>query len=252
MARKGNRASAVRRLHRGLGTLAALYLLAMAVSGWLINHSRELGLAGRFVTSETLQRWYGLEAPDHIAGYPVGDDWLSFAGPTLYLNHVEVATLAGGRGAVRHDSLLVIAGSDSSLLLDKQGRLVERVPWEQAGEIEALGTAGGSLFIRSGDATWAADAQLLGWQRLPGPPGEIGWSTPGTIPEDIRTSIVAAYRGRGLSVERLVQDVHSGRLFGPAGIWVNDLLALVVMSMAVSGLMLWLRAKPRSRRGRQS
>jgi len=44
-------------------------------------------------------------------------------------------------------------------------------------------------------------------------------------------------------MERLLLDFHSGRIFGPVGVLVYDLLALAVGFMAISGLVLWFRGR---------
>ena len=64
--------------------------------------------------------------------------------------------------------------------------------------------------------------------------------------------VVAAYRGEVLSLQRLLLDMHSGRFFGSKGVWVYDLLALLVFLLAGSGLVLWIRTgavKNRKKRG---
>jgi len=38
-------------------------------------------------------------------------------------------------------------------------------------------------------------------------------------------------------------DLHSGRIFGPVGVLVYDLLALTLGFLAISGLVLWFRGR---------
>ena len=59
----------------------------------------------------------------------------------------------------------------------------------------------------------------------------------------MRQNILRQYRGHGLSLERLLLDFHSGRIFGPAGVVIYDLLALVLGFLAISGLVLFLRGR---------
>ena len=67
------------------------------------------------------------------------------------------------------------------------------------------------------------------------------WSQPAELPADIEAQIAAAYRGSGLSVERVLVDLHSGRLFGLSGIAMMDLAAIALCILAVSGILVWLR-----------
>ena len=59
----------------------------------------------------------------------------------------------------------------------------------------------------------------------------------------MRQAIVRHYRGNGMSLERILLDSHSGRIFGTAGVIIYDILALAVGFLAISGLVLWLRGR---------
>ena len=246
MADKKSRASAVRRLHRSLGAIAAVFILFMVVSGLAINHSHDLGLDQRHVSQSSLLNWYGFGEPQNIRSFAVADGWLSFAGSQLYLNDNHVATIANGVGAVSSANMLIAAGSEELLLLDFDGSLIERLPWERgdADPILAIGLhEGTTVAVKSVNQMWLADAQLLGWQQA----GEIttstAWATAAPPPQGLHKAIISQYRGEGLNLERLLLDFHSGRFFGPVGVFVYDLLAIAVGLMAISGLVLWLRGR---------
>jgi hypothetical protein len=51
------------------------------------------------------------------------------------------------------------------------------------------------------------------------------------------------YRGRGLSVERVIADLHSGRVIGIVGPFVMDVVAVLLIVLSLSGLLLWLRPR---------
>jgi hypothetical protein len=141
VARKKKKASTMRRLHRTFGAGAALFIILMVLSGIAINHSGGLGLDKRHLSQPFLLSWYGLDGPEQIHSFAVGNDWLSFAGSQLYLNDMPVETISNGVGAVINGDLLVAAGSDELLLLDRAGQLIERSPWGPPGAdvIESIG-----------------------------------------------------------------------------------------------------------------
>jgi len=246
MARKQRQASATRRFHRTLGAGAAGFILFMVLSGLLINHANDLGMSQRHVSQSFLLNWYGLEAPENINSFSTGQDWLSFAGSQLYFNDNPVSAISNGVGAISSGEMLIAAGSEELLLLDTNGNLIERLPWEApgGGPIESIGVHGnGSVVIKSEDQLWLADAELLGWQPAQAPLVAMAWSSPGSAPEALHQAITRHYRGDGVSMERLLLDLHSGRIFGPLGILVYDLLALAVGFLAISGLVVWLRGR---------
>jgi uncharacterized iron-regulated membrane protein len=251
MARNGSRISKARRLHRSLGMLGAVFLIWMTISGVLINHADGLGFATRQISQPLLLDWYGLEGPERVTSYRVGGDWLSFAGSYLYFNGEAVTTLAEGIAAVRTTSMIVAGGSKELLLLDHRARLVERLPWTAAGTVEDLGLYDEAVVVRAAGQLWLADAQVIGWSVLDAPATAVEWSAPEPESAEVRDRIVAAYRGEGLSLQRVLLDMHSGQFFGNKGVWVYDLLAILVFVLAGSGLVLWFRTSSRSRRSKR-
>lgn len=238
MARK---TSAIRRKHRSVGAVAALFVLFMVLSGVTINHSSTLGLDQYHVSDPYLLSLYGIDTPD-IRSFRLEDDWLSFAGSWLYFNEIAVGKIAGGIGVADNGQWIVVAGRDALLLLEYQGRLVERLAWQQAGTVESIGlTADGRVAAASGGKLWLADTELLDWQTADEDRQAVQWSSPVLAPAALQRAITRHYRGDGLSLERVLLDFHSGRVFGPLGILVYDLLALATGFLALSGLVLWFR-----------
>lgn len=248
---KKRRSSTIRRLHRSLGAIAAVFILFMVLSGMVINHSNGLGLDQRHVSQTSILSWYGLGAPEHILSFSVGDDWIIYAGSQVFLNDRQVSTTSNGVGAVINDHMLIAASGDELLLLDTNGQLIERQPWDaaEAGPIESIGLLTDStVVLRSTDQLWLADAELLSWQPVDEVVSKPKWSTPESAPLTLVQNVKEHYRGEGLSVERLLLDFHSGRIFGPIGVLIYDLLALAVGFLSISGLILWLRGKRNGKR----
>jgi hypothetical protein len=244
MVRKKHRVSVMRRLHRTLGASAAIFILFMALSGLAINHTQDLELDRKHVSQSLLLGWYGIGGPAQIRSYTAGGNWLSFADSRVYFNGNFLSTLANGVGAVFNGDLLVAAGGEELLLVDREGGLIERIHWDQpdSGAIDSIGLLeNGMVLVRSAENLWVADAQMLRWQPLEQATVTAGWSELAEEPEEIRQAVIQQYRGAGLSMERLLLDLHSGRIFGPAGILVYDILALIVGFLAISGVILWLR-----------
>ncbi len=251
MARKKSQNSLVRRFHRSLGAGTAVFTIFMVLSGLAINHSNGLGLDQRHVSQPFVLDWYGLEEPEHISNFALGTDWLSFAGSQLYLNGNAVSGISNGVGAVSSHGMLVAAGSKELLLLDHEGKLIERLPWGPpgAGPIELIGLLAGDVVVKSGDQLWLADADLLNWRQAEDTRVSPVWALSGPAPKALQQAITRQYRGDGLSLERVLLDLHSGRIFGSVGIFVYDLLALAVAFLAISGLVFWVRGR---RNGKQN
>ena len=252
MARKKSQNSLVRRLHRSLGAGTVVFIIFMVFSGLTINHSNGLGLDQHHVSQPFVLNWYGLGEPENIRSFALGNDWLSFAGSRFYLNGNPVPGLSDGVGAVFSHDMLIAAGSEELLLLNREGKLIERLPWGPtgAGPIESIGLlADGIVVVQSVEQFWLADADLLNWQRAEGTNINPAWAFPEPAPDALREAITRHYRGDSLSLERVLLDLHSGRIFGSIGILVYDMLALAVAFLAISGLIFWLRGR---RNGKQN
>jgi len=238
--------SFTRRQHRLLGACVSLFLLFMVATGVLINHSHRLGLDRQPVESPVILDWYGLGAPVGTRHYSVGAHWLSHSGGQWYLDGVPVAGGDGGVGAVAYRDWIVMAGPGSLLILDTNGTLIERVPWDDrdAGAIDRIGrTPPGHIVLSTPQGTWEGDAELLQWTPVDAAPTGTRWSGALSPPGPIEQSISKFRRGTELSLEQVLLDLHSGRILGSWGVFAYDVLSLIMGTLAVSGLVLWWRGR---------
>lgn len=251
MARRKRSSSLTRRLHRSIGAGVSIFVLFMVISGITINHSNDLGLDQQAVEQSVLLDWYGLDKPSSIYSFTASTNWISFAGSQLYLNGSPVTAISNGVGAVASNELLIVAANRELLLLDRKGRLIERITWEQVdtGPIEAIGMlADGGVVVKSRQQLWISTDELLSWQKLTDLNERPQWSSSTPSPDSIQQTINQHYRGDSLSLEQVLLDVHSGRIFGTIGILVYDLLALAVGFLAISGMIMWVRGRRNGKR----
>lgn len=238
--------SSARRWHRGIGVGASLFVVFLVITGLILNHAHQLGLDQQHVSPRWLLRWYGMGDAEASRNFAADGQWLSFAGSQLYLDGKAVTTVTRGVGAVEYGDWLVAAGEKELLLLNRGGELIERLPWEFSGGagIEAIGhDKNGALVVKSRGKAWVADGELLNWFEPTGLVPAVKWSSPEDAPAHLQQAIASHYRGKGPSLERLLLDLHSGRIFGRLGMLVYDLLALVLGFSALSGLVLWWRTR---------
>lgn len=249
--RRRHSASIYRRLHRFLALAGALFIIFLVFTGIAINHSELLGMGRQSVQQSWLLSWYGLPVPANLESVDLAGRTLTGAGNRLYLDGQEIATSNGSFiGAVSSPDLMIVAISDQLLLFTLGGELVERLRVSQidSGSIEAIGLSrSGLVVIRSGSHTWQADRDLIDWRSLPEVEQDMQWSSSVPTPGTVRQQVLSNHQGPGLSLEQLVLDLHSGRFFGTAGIIIYDLLALVLLTLAVSGLILWQRGRRNNR-----
>jgi len=239
--------------HRYIGLAAALFVILLATTGLLLNHTEELALDSRHVQSSLLLNWYGVKVPDDMSSYPAGPATVTAVGDRIYLNAAPLSQAhAPLVGALEFSGLIVIATGGQLLLYTPEGDLVERLDAAIGvpGRIQALGlTENGVLTVRSPAGYYQSDANLLEWQETQ--PPEATWSRPKVPSPGLVTVLQQTYRGTGLSLERILLDIHSGRILGGWGVYLVDAAALVFLLLACSGIWLWSRRRKTMRAHRQ-
>jgi len=231
-----------RRLHRYAGLTAALLVLLLATTGLLLNHSASLRLGSRHIGFAPLLAWYNLDETPEINSFRWGTSWVSCVGEAIFIDRQPLPAVAGCPvGVVKAAEMWVIATPQELVLLTAEGELIERLG-SAAGVpqgISSLGTRpGGTLALATTLGWQGAGPDLLQWQHLDSD-ADVAWSRPGIPPKELRDELLKTYRGHGLTVERFVQDLHSGRLFGRWGPLVMDAAAVLCLVLVVSGWVLW-------------
>lgn len=229
----------LRHWHRRLGVTAAVFALWLALSGLLVQHAGDLGLDRRALPPVVLQ-FYGVKIPP-AQGLQLDGRWWLAQGGVLYRDSRRVADCDRLVGGVPLGKERLLACADRLLWLTAEGVLIEQLDQARGlpGTVAALGMLAEQPVVRIGDTLLRIDTLNLSFQPANGRPQ---WSTVAVPPAAIQASLPAP-QVAGLSWARFWQDAHSGRLFGPAGVVVVDLLAVALMLLAVSGWIVSRRAR---------
>lgn len=237
----------LRRWHKRLGLLAAALIAFLALSGLAINHGETLKLDTVEVDAPWLMNWYGLKAIVPERAFPLetaffcaqGDIWM-LGDQRLPPGHGEPV------GAVSNDAFFWIASAEQIRLYDRQGRAIDSIGRDllPATPIQRLGrhdqdivVAAAGNFYTSGDG--------VAWQKLVGE-DKVQWSRPVALSEAQQQRLAPFFAPR-LPLQRIVADLHSGRIFGHYGILATDLLAAILLVLAASGAWLYLGEKARKK-----
>ena len=231
MRRRSRLVGVLWRWHRRLGVLAALFVLMLSVTGIVLNHSSGLGLDRTFVDWPWLSRAYGDGSAD-LPAYQPGQNWVFRAANGLvYFNTTEVAPCSGHLvGALQAGELFIAACAEELLLITPDGELLEAVNTSAGLPVPVLGVGRveADAVLQTGAGWWLADLDSIDFSE-PAPAG--------VLPQVIRDDIPA--QESWLSWERLLLDLHSGRLVGPLGVLLVDLIGVVLAILAMSGLAMW-------------
>lgn len=243
--RQGNsRKTWVWRLHLWSGLGAAAILLLIAITGLLLNHTATLQLAQRGVTQQWLLRWYSLVEPGSQAVVALEHNLLVQLGDSFYMD----GTLLPGRvapllGALQlADGRVVVADAQGLSLYSPAAELIDNLPYPGSGGAQALHYAPDTqtIYFSQQSGVQATGVELLGWRPQALPEQTLWPRLQPPTQAQLDTYLPRYYEG-AVSYERLLQDLHTGRLFGPFGVVLFDLAAVVVLLQIGTGIVLALR-----------
>jgi len=237
--------------HRRAGLAALVLIIILAVTGILLNHTESLQLDETYVESSTLLNWYGLEPEGKIISYRVREHTISSWDKEVFFDQQPLArTDEKFHGAVWAEQLIIAAFDTEIFLLTHEGELVERVPTSQSfSHIQRLGLKYKRPVIETSEPLYyMADEHILDWDVIINE--DVEWSTPIQLNEAQIKTLRHAYRGNGLSMERVVLDLHSGRIFGHYGIYIMDAAAVAMLWLSLSGLWVWWRRRVKQKQKR--
>lgn len=233
--------SSIYQWHRYAGLIAAVFIIVIAVTGVLLNHSNGFKLNKIYIKTNWLLNYYGITAPKNINSYLVANNWVSQWDNRIYLNKKMILkNKTPVIGAVTYADMIIVAQQSTLFVFTLSGELIERVAGSEGlpSGIEAIGiTDNKELAIRSSNGVFTGNQDFLFWQGSSS--AIVVWSDNTSLPDSIHASLLEVYRGQGLKLGRILYDLHSGRIFGKLGIYFTDFIAFLMVWLAFSGIWLW-------------
>jgi hypothetical protein len=237
--------------HRRIGLIAIVLVIVLAVTGIMLNHTEALKLDETYVESSALLGWYGLEPEGEAVSYDVGKHVITVLDKLVFFNTYPVTnTDQSFHGAVTTDQLIVLAFDTELILLTADGDFVERIPTGHSfAQIQRIGVKYERPVIETGDLMYyMADEHILDWDIVINE--GITWADKTTLSNSKMSVLLESFRGRGLTLERVILDLHSGRIFGRYGIYLMDAAAIALLWLSCSGLWVWWRRRVKQKHKR--
>lgn len=254
-APKRNLSALLREWHRRFGLFAFLFMGWLGFSGILLNEASNLELNSRPVSWPWLMSIYGLEATPPASGFGAAGHWLAVAGgkPALDGRRIET-TLSSPLGLVASGDVLYVAQSESLVLLGDDGQRIDelRMPPLPIASIRRIGLIAdrpGSIAIQGSDTAYESEDKGENWKAVPAT--EVTWSSRQPLPTAVRASLLELSQP-SVSLQQILVDTHSGRLFGRYGSLFVDLVGALALALAVSGVWMTWRTSQARRKQAQS
>ncbi len=220
-------------------------VLLLSITGVFLNHTEKFRLDQSYVNNEIVLNWYNSRPPQQPSSFNLDQIWITRIGDRLYFNDVELEQRSEVLwGVAMQQEMIVLALEDKLLLLTASGQQIEKLSGYDGvpAGITAIGmNEYDELVIKGVHGDYLVDLNVLAWEDYEEIAAE--WSVEVAIPESLEQKLLNLYRGKGLTWERLLLDIHSGRVFGDAGVYIVDLTALLFIFLALSGSWMWLRRR---------
>jgi PepSY-associated transmembrane protein len=235
----------VQKWHKKFGVYTALFVIFLTASGIVLNHSEQLNLNKNFIQAEWLLDLYQINPADEPLGYMSSNAWATKVGERVYFNEDEIAKdVADLIGLIEVNDIYVIAYDGQLTLLTQEGEIIEHLTGA-AGVPAGMEDIGYddqvNVIIRAAHGYYQVNLDELEWDEFEYL--DAIWSESSSIPQQLNDSLLKQYRGTGLTIERVLLDFHSGRIAGKWGVYVVDLVAIIFLILALTGLWMWWARK---------
>jgi len=234
--------------HRRIGLFALLLVIILAISGIMLNHTERLNLDNTYVDNSLLLSWYGIEPKDEPVSFRIENrsenetqsHVISAWNKQLFFDNTAITNLEQNmHGAIGAEQFIVVALDNEIILLSYEGEFIERVSTSISfSNIQRLGMKYKRPVIETSEPLYyIADEHILDWDVIINE--DIQWTEQYKLDDEEREALLLAYRGNGLKLERVMLDLHSGRIFGSYGIYLMDAAAIALLWLSMSGLWVW-------------
>ena len=233
----------INKWHRRFGIISALFVVLLVVTGLILNHTDLLKLDRIFVRNNLLLDLYNIHPSEEPYGFELDMNWISKVGERIYFDNNEIAEGATKLvGAVSVNETVIVAVDNRILLLNKGGKIIERLGSSEGvpSGMKAIGiTDTNELAVRGSHGDYIVNTDTLNWHKEK--TVNAYWSKPAPVPKSLYEQLLHMYRGKGLSLERVMLDLHSGRILGGWGVYLVDTAAFLFLLLAITGIWMWFK-----------
>ena len=245
-----------RQWHRHIGIFTAFFLIFLSVTGIALNHTDSLSLSHIKINNKVLLDYYGIKNPKstklYSFEYDKNQQTISVTDNLVWLNEhllVEVSSEVVSVSSIKalgDTDIIVVSCTDEILLFNTSGDQIDKLGVETGlpHPIVSTGVRDDVYVIQTETGYYQTDTDFYQWSAL---------STENVVSSSVKKirhsqlneeTVFEAqqrFKAQFLTLERLIIDGHSGRLFGIIGVLFMDLVALLLILMSVSGVYIWFK-----------
>jgi len=231
--------------HRYVGLFATLFIIFITLSGIALNHTDDLALKKQYISSQFLLDGYNIQAPTQLLQFKTPSHTVTQADDFIFINASDaITTDALLIGLVHLDEFLVISLTNALLLIDSNNQVVETLSGLDGipNNITGIGyDKNQQVTMLANDQLYRLDSNLnveqVSWD------DNIHWSTEKAMSAAASEATIQQYKSNIISLETLFLDIHSGRIFGSYGTLFFDLIGVLILFLALTGIIIWARQR---------
>ncbi|QGX41056.1 PepSY domain-containing protein [Permianibacter aggregans] len=231
------------RWHWRLGLVFVPLVCWLLLTGVLLQYAGRLGLDKQPVHSQLLLDWYGIPEAK-LQTFPVSGHWLSDLEQQWYFDHQAIAAPADELLlATAFNDMIVAVGRKQLVLLTADGELIEIISdADLPSPVIAASFSAERLVLQTAEGYFRSE-DLLTWHPMEQSAMPAPMIASATMPVLLQEAIGQDWRARQLHWERVLQDLHSGRMFGVVGEWLSNLAAMGLLFLSFSGIWMWWKRR---------
>jgi hypothetical protein len=247
-----NIAATLREWHKRAGLFAFFFMGWLGFSGFLINQSASWGYDTIRIDWGWVMALYGLHPEAPPSGYDSGGHWLATTADYTLIDakpmSIHVPEPVGFVFVATPSPQYFVADENGVAVLAPDGSRLDELtsPILPVATVRRIGTVKehpDHLVVQDLDAFESHDG---GTTWAPVASTDVQWSAAEAMPDTERQKLLP-WSKPSVSLEHVLVDAHSGRIFGNAGAYVINTVGFAAIWLAISGVWMWWRARARRR-----
>lgn len=207
----------------------------------MLQHTETLKLDSTYIKSAGLMDWYNFPAPKASAVEMTGKGFQVAQVDEQVLLNSQVIGSSNGEligAAVTKEFVLIVSGNQL-YWLTTEAEVIDIFTNPLPESILAVAKSQQYFQLQTPTGWFIADEELSAWQEHEPPTSKVA----PVVETDFRQLNLPSELAVGISLERLLLDIHSGRILGSFGVFIMDLASLGLILLAATGAWLWIRRR---------
>ncbi len=230
----------IRKFHRWVGLIASLWLLVLASTGYLLQHSQQWQLDKYYINNSLILNAYGIG--EQFIAFQQDNQQLMQLDKQIIQNEKPTIKLAENiNSATYYQNNWVIATNTQIHWIDNSGQILQSLDeMDQINvPIDKIGTHNQNLVYLSNDKIYTVEnlsivqdiIQNTQWPKI-------------TTNVQLKNKAILLTSHNYLTAEQMIFDIHAG-ITTPS--ILNDIAAISLIILSLSGIFLFFRKRKRNR-----